>query len=260
MAWAVAGGYRPRPMAIESAETGHPPAADVALGVAVVLALVTGFVDAVAFTRLIGVFPANQSGNLIFFGMAIGGSPGSSGWRNAVAIGGYVVGVTLAFAVGRRLPRARRGPVLLTVELTLIVTVIVIAGPIHGSHLRDGAEGAVLTVLLSISMGVQTEVISRVAGIMVATTYETGAITRAGEAVTRLLRRDRSTARGDRQFVVLVLVVGAYVGGAAVGVSALGDWRWALALPCVVLAMLAAGWLAMPERFPGGAGDGAGIP
>jgi hypothetical protein len=33
----------------------------VALGVALVLALVTGFVDAVAFARLVGVFPANGS-------------------------------------------------------------------------------------------------------------------------------------------------------------------------------------------------------
>jgi len=242
-------------MATEPAETGHPPAAGVALGVAVVLALVTGFVDAVAFERLVGVFPANQSGNLIFFGMAIGGSPGSSGWRNAIAIGGYVVGVTLAFALGRRLPRVRRGPVLLALELALLVTVIVIAGPIDGSQLRNGAEGVVLIVLLSLGMGAQTEVITRVAGIVVATTYETGAITRAGEAVTRLLRRDRSTARGDRQLGVLVLVVVAYVGGAAIGAAAPGEWRWALVLPCVVLAALAVCWLALPERFPGGASD-----
>jgi uncharacterized membrane protein YoaK (UPF0700 family) len=212
-------------MAIEPAETGHPPAAGVALGVAVVLARVTGFVDAVAFARLLGVFPANQSGNLIFFGMAIGGGPGSSGGRNGLAIGGYVAGVTLAFALGRRLPRVRRGPVLLALELALLVTVIVIAGPIDGSQLRDGAEGVVLIVILSVGMGVQTEVIGRVAGIVVATIYETGAITRAGEAVTRLLRSDRSTARGVRQLGVLVLVVGAYVGGAAVGASPLGDWR-----------------------------------
>ena len=242
-------------MAIEPAETGHPPAAGVALGVALVLALVTGFVDAVAFARLVGVFPANQSGNLIFLGMAIGGRPGPSGWRNAIAIGGYVVGVTLAFASGPRLPRPRRGPVLLAVELALLAAAIVIAGPIDGSHLRDGAQCVVLIALLSVGMGVQTEVISRVAGIMVATTYETGAITRAGEAVTRLLRRDGSTARTDRQLGVLALVVVAYVGGAAVGVSALGEWRWALLVPGAVLALLAVCWFMLPARFPGGASD-----
>jgi uncharacterized membrane protein YoaK (UPF0700 family) len=227
----------------------------VALGVAVALALVTGFVDAVAFARLVGVFPANQSGNLLFFGMAIGGRPGPSGWHNAIAIGGYVVGVTLAFAAGRRLQRPRRGPALLAVELALLAAVIVIAGPIDGSQLRGGAQCAALIALLSVAMGVQTEVISRVAGIMVATTYETGAITRAGETVTRLLRRDGTMARVDRQFAVLFFVVAAYVGGATVGVSALGEWRWALVIPCAVLAALAACWLALPERFPGGAGD-----
>ena len=37
-----------------------------------VLAAVAGFVDAVGFNRLFGVFPANQSGNVAFLGMAIG--------------------------------------------------------------------------------------------------------------------------------------------------------------------------------------------
>jgi hypothetical protein len=78
--------------------------------------------------------------------------------------------------------------------------------------------------------------------------------------VTRLLRRDGSTARTDRQLGVLVLVVVAYVGGAALGVSALGEWRWALLVPCAVLAALAVCWLVLPARFPGGASDEEPVP
>ena len=44
--------------------------------VPIVLAAVAGFVDAVGFSRVFGVFPANQSGNVIFLGMALGGSAG----------------------------------------------------------------------------------------------------------------------------------------------------------------------------------------
>ena len=52
------------------------------LAVPVALAVVAGFVDAVGFSRVFGVFPANQSGNVIFLGMALGGSPGvPDAWR-----------------------------------------------------------------------------------------------------------------------------------------------------------------------------------
>ncbi len=134
-----------------------------ALVVAMLLAAVAGFVDAVGFNRLFGVFPANQSGNVAFLGMAIGGDSPAAGWRCAVSIAGFALGTAAAFAFGRALTARRRGPTLLTVEVGLLVVVSLVVGPV-GDGLDGGLTGAVLVVLGSVAMGVQTESIRRVAG------------------------------------------------------------------------------------------------
>lgn len=222
--------------------------AGVALAVSVTLAVTTGYVDAVGFARLLGVFPANQSGNLVFLGMALGGHGPAPGWRSATAIVGFASGAAVGYLLGRRLRGRRRGPVLLGVELMLLLAVVVIRGPWHGDHLTAGLEAWSLIVLTSVAMGVQTEVIRHVAGVAVATTYETGTLVRVGEAVTARFGRDRGT-RGAKLLGVLGSVVVAYVAGAALGVTALGEWRWPLLLPIAVLLGLATAWLVQPVWF-----------
>jgi uncharacterized membrane protein YoaK (UPF0700 family) len=79
------------------------------LAVAVLLAGITGFVDAVAFERFLGVFPANQSGNAAFLGMAIGGSRVSTEWRPATAMVGFELGIVVGELLRRRLRGSRVG-------------------------------------------------------------------------------------------------------------------------------------------------------
>jgi uncharacterized membrane protein YoaK (UPF0700 family) len=224
-----------------------------ALAVALVLAGVTGFVDAVAYLRFLGVFPANQSGNAVFLGTSIGGATGASGWESGTSMAGFALGVILGELVRRRVPRAKVGSWLLVVEVVLLGVVLVIVGPIDGVHLIGGVEGYVLIVLTSMAMGVQTTVIRHVAGTAVATTYQTGAIARMGEAVSRVVSR-ASRWREERELLVLVLVLACYVGGAAVGASAPGEWRWSVALTCGVVAVIALAWWCAPRTFAG-AGD-----
>ncbi|HEY3669690.1 MAG TPA: YoaK family protein [Acidimicrobiia bacterium] len=223
---------------------------------AVLLAGITGFVDAVAFERFLGVFPANQSGNAVFLGMAIGGSRVSTEWRPATAMVGFALGIVVGELVRRRMrgPRQHRrlGAWLLVCELAFVVAVIVIAGPIERVHLIGGAKGFVLIVLASMAMGVQTEVIRHVAGTAVATTYQTGAIARMGEAVSRVLSRT-ARLREEREVMVLLVVLAAYVGGAAAGAAAPGEWRWSMALVAAVLAVLAGLWFVAPQRVLGDA-------
>ena len=208
-----------------------------ALFVAVLLAGITGFVDAVAFERFLGVFPANQSGNAVFLGHGDRRELGVDGVAARHRDGGIRARDRRRRA--RPPPRAwvaaatRLGAWLLACELALFVLVIVITGPIDRVHLIGGGEGFVLIVLTSMAMGVQTEVIRHVAGTAVATTYQTGAIARMGEAVSRVLSR-AARLREEREVVVLLVVLAAYVGGAAVGAAAPGEWRWSMILAATV--------------------------
>jgi uncharacterized membrane protein YoaK (UPF0700 family) len=95
------------------------------------------------------------------------------------------------------------------------------------------------------AMGVQTEVIRRVAGTAVATTYQTGAIARMGEAVSNVVSRT-TRLREEREIVVLLVVLAAYVGGAAVGAAAPGEWRWSMLLAGAVVGVLALAWFLVP--------------
>jgi uncharacterized membrane protein YoaK (UPF0700 family) len=223
-----------------------------ALVVAVLLAGITGFVDAVAYDRFLGVFPANQSGNAVFLGMAIGGSSASTVWRPATAMVGFALGIVLGQLVRQRVRTPRLGAWLLVWELALLVAVIVITGPIDRVHLVGGGQGVAVIVLTSMAMGVQTEVIRRVAGTAVATTYQTGAIARMGEAVSRIVSRT-TRLREERAVVVLLVVLAAYVGGAAVGAAAPGMWRWSMIVAASVIGLLAIGWLVAPRTVVGAA-------
>lgn len=219
-----------------------------ALLVSVVLAAIAGYVDAVGFARLLGVFPANQSGNVIFLGMAIGGHGPAPGWRTATAIVCFGLGVALGFVAGRRLGGRRRGPVLLGSELVALLVVVAISGRLDHDGIVTGFSGFMLVALTSAAMGVQTEAIRHVAGVAIATTYESGVLVRIGEVMSAPFRQGRA-ARYAKQLGVLASVLLAYLGGAALGASTVGRWGWSLLVPCAVLAVLTTAWMARPDWF-----------
>jgi uncharacterized membrane protein YoaK (UPF0700 family) len=229
---------------------GRRPLVRPALVVALLLAALTGFVDAVAYDRFLGIFPANQSGNAVFLGTAIGGTGQVTGWHPAVSMAAFALAIIVGELLRRRWRGARVGAAILAIELVLLVLVVVIAGPIEGVHLIGGAEGYALIVLTSAAMGMQTTVIRHVAGTAVSTTYVTGAIDHVGAAVSRVITRE-GRIRDERALVVLLLVLVAYVGGAAIGAAAPGEWPWAMALAAGVVAVVAVFCLVAPGRVVG---------
>ncbi len=200
------------------------------------LALVAGCVDAVCFDRVFEVFPANQSGNAVLLGIGLGHASGVETWRPAVAIVGFGLGVALGIVLGRRLHRPWRAELLVILELALLVPIaIAVLVTDHPRTDLDDVVAAVLLVLTSMSMGLQTEVIGRVAGVDVATTYQTGAIAHLAEAgVRRTGIVGLEPKRSNTLVGVLGTVLVAYVAGAALG-AALGSWGGSLLVPLAML-------------------------
>ena len=208
---------------------------DTYLSLAVALAFVAGCVDAICFDRVFEVFPANQSGNAVLLGIALGHGRGGDAWRPAVAILGFAVGVAVAIVLGSRVRHRRRAELLIGIELGLLAPVaIVVLSDAHPAATLSGIASGLLLVLTAGAMGLQTEVIGRVAGTAVATTYQTGAITRIAEAVTRRAPGDPGHPAVERGLAILVCVLVAYVGGAAAG-AGMSDWGGSLLVPMGVL-------------------------
>jgi len=217
---------------------------------AAVLAACAGAVDAICFDRVFGVFPANQSGNAVLLGIGIGSERGIDVWRPALAIAGFALGVAVAILLGSRLPRRRRPDVLLAIEIALLVPLaIVLTTTEHPRTELDDPATFVLLLLTCAAMGIQTEVIGRAAGVVVATTYQSGAIVRIAELTTGTDRAGRPPSLAARSVAVLTVVLGAYVGGAALG-AALGSWSASLFVPIGMLVVVGVVLVTTPSADP----------
>jgi uncharacterized membrane protein YoaK (UPF0700 family) len=74
----------------------------------IVLTVVTGLVDAVAYLRLGHVFVANMTGNVVFLGFAAGGADGLSVWGSLLALACFLPGGIAAGRLTSRLGSDRR--------------------------------------------------------------------------------------------------------------------------------------------------------
>ena len=211
--------------------------------VAMALAVVAGFVDAVGFLHVVAVFPANQSGNVVFLGLSIAGASPAPGWGPPVAISAFMVGAAVGRWSSLRVGPRRGAATVLGLELLLlaVLAVVLVAVGENEPFTTTAAQVAALAVA-ALAMGLQTDVIRTVAGVAVSTTYLTGAIARIGETIgTPPGSREHESER--RLLVVLSVVLLAYLGGAALGASRLGDGRTGLLLPVALVAgLFAVAW------------------
>jgi uncharacterized membrane protein YoaK (UPF0700 family) len=214
----------------ESTQEAGPPARASRLRdvLVVVLALTTGAVNAVTFLRLGSVFSSVITGNLALLGIAAGQRDGGLAVNGALALAGYIAGVVAGGAVsGAGADRAgagkpagdipvwpRRTTVTLAVELLVLAAFCV--GWLGTEGQPAGVDRAVLLVVASVAMGLQSSAVRRL-GTM-SSTYLTSTLTGILEAFST----GRLPPSWERSVgALLALAAGAAAGSAAASAAPL---------------------------------------
>lgn len=198
------------------------------------LTALAGIVDAVSILALDHVFVAAMTGNLVFLGLGLVGSPGFSVASPLIALGGFVLGVLAGAQTCRRSGQHRGRALRNTTGLkAVLATPVTVAVLVAGDDLGPALRIAV-TVLLAVSMGAQLALIRflRVPDLLTAvlTLTMTGVLTERGAG-----RRDPAVVR--RLLALVAFAAGVVVSGLLVRLVSVGA---ALALGLVVIAVVGA--------------------
>jgi uncharacterized membrane protein YoaK (UPF0700 family) len=229
--------------------------------VAPALAGVAGFVDAVGFITLRGLFVAHMSGNSVKFGVRAGQGNLSAAAPAGIAVLLFVAGVALGTVAAELAARQRVraiAAVVLAIQTALIATFMlygqtVLQGQMVADHSLSGFY--VLAGLAVLSMGMQTAALRQLGGRTISTTYVTGVLTSLTQEATNYCfwLRDGSSRDEHHSFLTRTLKLGSrhdsrtrvallcvvfllYVGGGVAGSFSDGRIRlWSLLVPIVVL-------------------------
>jgi uncharacterized membrane protein YoaK (UPF0700 family) len=221
--------------------------------VALTLALVGGFVDAVGYITLLGVFVAHMSGNSASMGAHFGQGKTMAGLVRAAPIPLFVLGVVAGTILIEVL--ARRGirstaAVALGVEAGLLLAVLLLgdAELTHGVVVaQKGWTFFALIFLAAAAMGFQTSALRRLGGKTVSTTFVTGMLTNLGEEAAKLALPSTRPSGSPSRLRLLASIWVCYAAGAILGGWAHDQWALnALLGPLVVLGAVIAVDLVRP--------------
>jgi uncharacterized membrane protein YoaK (UPF0700 family) len=239
------------------------------------LASVAGFVDAVGFITLRGLFVAHMSGNSVKLGVDVGRGNLSAAAPAGIAVLLFVAGVAVG-TVAAELASRRRLRSVAAVVLAIQAGLIVAFMAYGSTQLTDNAIAGhslsgfyVLAALAVLSMGIQTSALRQLGGRTISTTYVTGVLTSFTQEAANYLfwLRDREGRDEQHSFLSHVLGLGsrrdsrsralllgavwlAYAGGAVLG--SLLDHHlelWALLVPLAVLVVVITVDLRRPLAF-----------
>ena len=141
----------------------------------IALAGAAGCVDATAFLHLDEIFPANQTGNTVLLGIAVGRGDWTAALRSGVSLIAFCAGVLVLGYLVRRRPRGgwgREAALALGAEAALLLVLVAV---------WHTAPVAVAIALAAVAMGMQSLAAHRVGVAGVSTTFVTGTITRLSE-------------------------------------------------------------------------------
>jgi uncharacterized membrane protein YoaK (UPF0700 family) len=202
-----------------------------------------GFVDAVGFVTLFGLFTSHLSGDTTHLAVDLGRweEHGDATARVAV-LAAFVVAVvvaTLAVGLAGRPSSAHRG-LLLTQGLLLVGMMLVGDRWLDEGALRLGSPRvAVLAAAAGAAMGIQNAVVRAQAAVPVTTTFVTGALASFGDDLAVWLR-DRTDQRARRRLARHGFAWLAFLVGGVAGATAATAWHfWAFGIPAAAILVLA---------------------
>jgi uncharacterized membrane protein YoaK (UPF0700 family) len=193
------------------ADTLRPPAGSVE-GILpplmILLTMVSGIVDAVAYLGLGHVFVANMTGNVVFLGFSAAGARGLSTLGSLLALACFLPG---GIAAGRLAGRLGESP-LVQLRAATGAQVVLCAAAIAtvAAGRVDSTSKDVLIALLALAMGVQNATARRLAVADLTTTVLT--LTLTGIAADSRLAGGTGTKTGRRLLAVVSMALGALIG------------------------------------------------
>jgi uncharacterized membrane protein YoaK (UPF0700 family) len=198
---------------------------------AILLASVAGYVDAIGYISLGGFFVSFMSGNSTRLGIGVATLP-SAALTAVVLIAAFVTGVAIGSLVSHAITQRTETAVLVMVALILAT------GAVFGS--AGFARAA--TVMMALAMGTENAVFQR-SGQVMGVTYMTGTLVKLGQRVALLLRGGDASGWGWYLLLWCGLVSGAALGSLVYRYRGLQGLWFAV----VVVLGLAAVW---PKHLP----------
>jgi uncharacterized membrane protein YoaK (UPF0700 family) len=182
------------------------------IALAILLAALAGFVDALAFTSLGGFFASFMSGNSTRLGVGLGsGSPRDAAMAAALVMS-FVAGVILATVIGRA--RAQRHQPAVMAVVTLLLTLAAAVAALM--------PGPAVLLLLAAAMGTENGVFHRDGEVTIGLTYMTGSLVKLGQKLAGALMGDPDRF-GWLRYLALWL---GFVSGVVIGAESQFRWGW----------------------------------
>lgn len=182
------------------------------IAIAVSLAALAGFVDALAFSSLGGFFVSFMSGNSTRLGVGLGSGVVSDALMAGALIMSFVSGVMVASVLVRARGDRHREAVMIVVTSLLVAAATV----------ATLQPGPLVLIFLAAAMGCENGILHRNGEVTVGVTYMTGGLVRMGQRLAGALMGD-ADRWGWVPFLALWL---GFVAGAVMGVASHGRWGW----------------------------------
>lgn len=139
------------------------------------LGLIAGYVDAVGYVELHGIFTAAMTGNSTTFGIALADGNQARAAAIGTVLGLFFCGALGASLLRRALPAYRH-------EWLWMAGLLVLAQGVHWSH-AAGSNSRMETLLLAVAMAMQGEALSRFSGVSVQTIVVTNNIVKFADNI-----------------------------------------------------------------------------